>query len=111
MVELEDNLKWMQSRGYRNSWIQLYGWMDGKLKDEPEAGMEHNELILAMKNKTNKLEKLWIRFIDELGLFQPKRRSNIQDNNPLSLADEPATKFKSKKPREQLCAWFILNQS
>ncbi|KAF3506790.1 hypothetical protein F2Q69_00006193 [Brassica cretica] len=87
------------------------GWMDRKLKDEPEAGMEHNELILAMKNKTNKLEKLWIRFIDELGLFHPKRRSNIQDNNPLSLADEPATKFKSKKPREQLFAWFILNQS
>lgn len=46
--------------------------MNGKLKDEPEAGMEHNELMLAMKNKTNKLEKLWIRIKDELGLFQPK---------------------------------------
>ncbi|KAF3546065.1 hypothetical protein DY000_02006920 [Brassica cretica] len=76
--------------------------LEMELKDEPEAGMEHNELILAMKNKTNKLEKLWIRFMDELGLFQPKRRSNIQDKDPLSLADEPATKFKSKKQRQQL---------
>ena len=85
-----------ETRGYNS----MDGWMDRKLKDEPEAGMEHNELILAMKNKTNKLEKLWIRFMDELGLFQPKRRSNIQDKDPLSLADEPAMKFKSKKQRE-----------
>lgn len=46
------------------------GWMHGKFEDEPEAGMENTELILAMKNKS--MEKLWIRLMDGLTFVSPK---------------------------------------
>lgn len=34
------------------------GWMNGKLEDEPEAGVEHADLIFAVKIMLNKLEKM-----------------------------------------------------
>ena len=45
------------------------GWMNGKLEDEPQAEMEHNELIFAVKIMSKKAGKDVIRLIDDLGLF------------------------------------------
>ena len=45
------------------------GWLNGKLEDESKSGMEHNELILAMKLMSNKMEKRWISLMNGLGIF------------------------------------------
>ena len=45
------------------------GWLNGKLEDEQEAGVEHPELIFAVKIMSNKMEKMWISLMDDLSLF------------------------------------------
>ncbi|XP_022548944.1 uncharacterized protein LOC106404671 isoform X1 [Brassica napus] len=48
------------------------GWLNGKLEDEPEAGVEHAELISHssdIENHVKQAGKDVIRLIHDLGLF------------------------------------------
>ncbi|KAH0867416.1 hypothetical protein HID58_074438 [Brassica napus] len=37
------------SKNLMHEWMDKPGWMNGKLEDEPEAGVEHADLIFAVK--------------------------------------------------------------
>ncbi|WZZ70523.1 hypothetical protein YC2023_081893 [Brassica napus] len=55
-----------------HEWMDKPGWMNGKLEDEPEAGVEHADLIFAVKiieNHVKQAGKDVIRLMDDLGLF------------------------------------------
>ena len=46
------------SKNLMHEWMDKPGWMNGKLEDEPEAGVEHADLIFSVKIMLNKLEKM-----------------------------------------------------
>ncbi|KAF2550891.1 hypothetical protein F2Q68_00035146 [Brassica cretica] len=56
------------------------GWLNGKLEDEQEAGVEHAELIFAVKIMSNKMEKMWISLMDDLSLFLSLKEDQYPSN-------------------------------